>query len=177
MPVSQMRNGLTAENSIFSQKPSINVPRSRFDYSRFNVFSADIGGIYPVDCFITLPNDDFELFCQYKIDFRPLLVPSLTSYKVKVHYYFCPNEYLWSGWETFISKGRSGNLILQVPKIKVSSLCDTSVKLSGLTDPNFKTADGSYFPYTPQSLLSYMLGSVPYSSTVDDNYVPDHYLP
>ena len=32
MPISQMRNGLTAENSIFSQKPSIKVPRSKFDY-------------------------------------------------------------------------------------------------------------------------------------------------
>lgn len=177
MPVSQMRNGLTAEKSIFSQKPSISVPRSKFDFGRLNCFTSDIGMIVPVDVFPTLPNEDIQLSCQYKIDWRPLIVPTLTSYKVKVHYYYCPNEYLWSGWETFISKGRSGNLILQVPKIKVSSLCSKTVKLSGLTDPNFKTADGTYFPYTPQSLLSYMLGSVPYSSTVNDDYVPDHYLP
>lgn len=177
MPISQMRNGLTAEKSIFSQKPSISVPRSKFDFGRLNCFTSDIGMIVPVDVFPTLPNEDIQLSCQYKIDWRPLIVPTLTSYKVKVHYYYCPNEYLWSGWETFISKGRSGNLILQVPKIKVSSLCSNTVKLSGLTDPNFKTADGTYFPYTPQSLLSYMLGSVPYSSTVNDNYVPDHYLP
>ena len=182
MPVSQMRNGLTAENSIFSQKPSINVSRSRFDYSRFNVFSADIGAIYPVDCFITLPNDDFDLFCQYKIDFRPLLVPSLTSYKVKVHYFWCPMQYLWSGWETFISKGRSGNLALTVPQINVSELCSNSggsfPKMDGLTDENFKTADGTYYPYSAGSLLGMLLGSVPYDSNAEDSgFVNDHYLP
>ena len=178
MPVSQMRNGLTAENSLFSQKPSIKVPRSRFDLGRLNCFTADIGAIVPVDHFLVMPNDEFDPSCQYKIDFRPLIVPTLTSYKVKVHYYYCKFEDLWSGWETFISKGRSGNLALTVPSIGVSSLCSTTAKLTGLTDPNFKTEDGTYYPYSANSLLGYMLGSVPYDSDASaSGFVNDHYLP
>ena len=149
MPVSQMRNGLTAEKSIFSQKPSVSVPRSKFDYGRLSAFTADIGMIIPVDCFPTLPNEDYNLSCQYKIDWRPLLVPTLTSYKVKLHYYYCPNEYLWSGWETFISKGRSGNLILSVPTIKLSALSD-SVKF---TLSNFFDAFFTCTFYVPKLLL------------------------
>ena len=173
MPISQMRNGLAAENSIFSQKPSVNVPRSKFDFGRLNSLTCDIGAIVPVDFFPTLPNEDYQLYCQYKIDFRPLLVPTLTSYKVKVHYYFCPAQYLWCGWETFISNGRSGNLALTVPQILTSQLSASTNKLSGLTDPNYKTADGTYYPYTPDSLLSYMLGSPAYDSAdVDIAYRP-----
>ena len=170
MPISQMRNGLTAENSIFSQKPSIKVPRSKFDYGRLNLFTSDIGMIVPVDLIPTLPNEDYDLSCQYKIDFRPLLVPSLTSYKVKVHYYYCPNSYLWQGWESFISKGRSGNLALTVPTIKLSELNPSygmsgvsAGTLNGLTDSALTSAT-SYYPATPHSLISYLVGSCPYSN-------------
>lgn len=176
MPVSQMRNGLTAENSIFSQKPSVSVPRSRFDFGRFKAFTCDIGAIIPVDCFETLPNTDYNLSCQYKIDWRPLLVPTLTPYKVKVHYYFCPNEYLWSGWETFITKGRSGNLKLEVPKIKLASIDSTTV-VSGLTDPNFKTTSGDWKPYGPHSLASYLCGKPHYIPAVDQQETSPLYLP
>ena len=176
MPVSQMRNGLTAENSIFSQKPSVSVSRSRFDFGRFKAFTCDIGAIVPVDCFETLPNTDYNLSCQYKIDWRPLLVPTLTPYKVKVHYYFCPNEYLCSGWETFITKGRSGNLKLEVPKIKLASIDNTTV-VSGLTDPNFKTTSGDWKPYGPHSLASYLCGKPHYIPAVDQQETSPLYLP
>ena len=173
MPVTAMRNGLTAENSIFSQKPTIKVPRSRFDLGRLNCFTSDIGMIVPVDLIPTLPNDDFDLSCQYKIDFRPLLVPTLTAYKVKVHYYFCPMSYLWSGWESFISKGRSGKLALTVPKINLSSFNEGSIGLSGLTDSALGGVGALYHPACPHSLIDYLVGSIPYDSKDSSK----HYLP
>ena len=184
MPVSQMRNGLTAENSLFSQKPSVKVPRSRFDYGRFNPFTASVGAIVPVDCFMTMPNEDYDLSCQYKIDFRPLIVPTLTSYKVKVHYYFCPMSYLWHGWESFISKGRSGKLALSIPQIELSKV-DSSFKLTDITDDfGLGFVEEGYYPYSAQSLAGYLVGSVPYDSQLvnDDGSeiegaIPDHYLP
>lgn len=186
MAVSLMRNGLSAEKSIFGQKPNVKVPRSRFDLGRLNVFTSDIGMIVPVDIIPTLPNSDYNISFQYKIDFRPMRVPTFTSYKVKLHAYYCPNEYLWSGWETFITKGRSGNLSLTVPQIKLSQLYykgssgSETVKFEGLTDENFKTTDGTYYPYSPMSLIAYMNGSPAYDSDLaetGDSAVPDHYLP
>ncbi len=179
MPITQMRNGLTAENSIFSQKPNVKVSRSKFDLGRLNCFTSDIGMIVPVDLIPTLPGDIFNLSCQYKIDFRPLLVPTLTAYKVKLHYYYCPNEYLWSGWESFISKGRSGKLSLTVPQIKVSLLNSLTQKLPGLTDSLDGTISDSpseYLPYSVHSLLGYMIGSVPYHPTGDTG-LDSLYLP
>lgn len=186
MAVSLMRNGLSAEKSIFGQKPNVKVPRSKFDLGRLNVFTSDIGMIVPVDVIPTLPNSDYNISFQYKIDFRPMRVPTFTSYKVKLHAYYCPNEYLWSGWETFITKGRSGNLSLIVPQIKLSQLYykgssgSETVKFEGLTDENFKTADGTYYPYSPMSLIAYMNGSPAYDSDLAEtggSAVPDHYLP
>lgn len=186
MAVSLMRNGLSAEKSIFGQKPNVKVPRSKFDLGRLNVFTSDIGMIVPVDIIPTLPNSDYNISFQYKIDFRPMRVPTFTSYKVKLHAYYCPNEYLWSGWETFITKGRSGNLSLTVPQIKLSQLYykgssgSETVKFEGLTDENFKTVDGSYYPYSPMSLIAYMNGSPAYDSDLAEtggSAVPDHYLP
>ena len=178
--ISQMRNGLSAEKSIFSQKPNIKVPRSRFDLSRPNNFTASTGMIIPIDLIRTMPNAEYRISNQYKIDFRPMLVPTFTSYKVKIHYYACTMEDLWSGAETFITKGRSGNLALTIPQIQVSKLCDKTggsfVKLSGLTDPNFKTTDGTYYPFSAMSLLGYFLGTPPYDSKVTSP-VNDHYLP
>ena len=180
MPISQMRNGLSAEKSIFSQKPNIKVPRSRFNLSRPNNFTASTGMIIPIDLIRTMPNAEYRISNQYKIDFRPMLVPTFTSYKVKIHYYACTMEDLWSGAETFITKGRSGNLALTIPQIQVSKLCDKTggsfVKLSGLTDPNFKTSDGTYYPFSAMSLLGYFLGTPPYDSKVTSP-VNDHYLP
>ena len=155
MPVSLMRNGLTAENSIFSQKPSINVKRSKFDLSRLNCFTSDIGMLVPIDLIPTLPGDVFDLSCQYQIDFRPLLVPTLTAYKVRVHYYYCKMSDLYEGWESFISKGRSGNLSLVLPSI---SACYGLSDIGGLTDPNFKSVSGEFNPRVPCSLYSYLCG-------------------
>lgn len=180
MPVSQMRNGLTAGNSIFSQKPTVKVSKSKFDLSRLNCFTSDIGMIVPVDVIPTLPGDVFNLSCQYKIDFRPLIVPTLTAYKVKIHYYYCPNQYLWEGWESFISKGRSGKLALTVPTIKLSDLCTKSggsyPKLSGLTDPNFRSTSGSYYPLGVHSLSGFLSGAIPYHSS-GTGVSSNHYLP
>ena len=170
MPVSLMRNGLTAENSIFSQKPSINVKRSKFDLSRLNCFTSDIGMLVPVDLIPTLPGDVFDLSCQYQIDFRPLLVPTLTAYKVRVHYYYCKMSDLYEGWESFISKGRSGNLSLNLPSIPASIL--SASNFSGLTDPNFKSVEGSYCLYTPCSLPSYLLGKPHYVQDSASLFLP-----
>ena len=184
MPATMMRNGLTAENSIFSQKPSNNVSSSDFDIGRLNCFTGDIGAIIPVDVFRTLPFDEFQLSCQYKVDFRPMLVPTLTSYKCRIHYFWCSDEALWSGAETFHTKGRSGNLNLQMPRIDTLGLGTQSAsvfpKLSGLTDTSFKSSDGTYFPYCTGSLLDYMLGAVPYEIAVpEDMSDPEYtgYLP
>lgn len=180
MPVSQMRNGLTAENSIFSQKPNVKVSRSKFDLSRLNCFTSDIGMIVPVDIIPTLPNDDFDLSCQYKIDFRPLLVPTLTSYKVKVHYYYAPLSYLWEGFESFISKGRNGRLNLEVPSISNPSGKLEDYVCKGITDTSLDFSDSSlsivsngYKPFCPHSLYDYLIGSVPYSNgAVANQYLP-----
>lgn len=181
MAVSLMRNGLTAENSIFSQKPDVKYSRSRFDLGRLLTFTSDIGMIVPVDLIPTYPRDEFDLGCQYQIDFRPMVVTSLTSYKVKVHYFFCPNEYLWTNWESFITKGRSGDLVLTVPSIRLDLLSKKDSNfptLGGLTDDNFKTTSGEYYPLGAMSLPSLLIGSIPYDTdlSVEDS-IPDHYLP
>lgn len=161
MPTTMLRNGLTAENSIFSQKPTISVPKSRFDLSRLNALTTDIGVLTPVDLIPTLPGDTFDLDCNYQIDFRPLLTPSLTPYRVRVHYYYAAMSDLWSGWESFISKGRAGTLNLTVPTM--TSQTAKYYNAGELTDSDLNTlwsvdTTKDTYAWMPHSLMSFILG-------------------
>ena len=175
MAVSLMRNGLSAENSIFSQKPSIKVGRSKFDLSRLNCFTGDIGELIPVDIIPTLPNDDFDLSCQYQVDFRPMITPSFTPYKVKVHYYYCRMSDLWQGWNSFISKGRSGKLALTVPTVSTSAFVQSASNFPKVAD--IVGSSVQIHLDAVGSLFDYLVGSSSGLGTVTDGGVDYNYYP
>jgi len=115
MPQTQLSNRLGTNNTIFDVDESPRVPRSRFDLSRKLMTTVDIGGIYPVDLFETFPGDEFDLSVRYLLDTLPLAVPPMNNYRVRTHWFFCKMSSLWKGWESFVTKGRSGLIEMQVP--------------------------------------------------------------
>lgn len=106
-----------ASNTLFQHERPNNVNRSRFDLSRITNFTADAGMIIPFDVIPTLPGDDFDINFKMVMDTLPLVSSSLTSYKVTTHWYYVKNRDCWKGWNTFITKGRSGNISLTIPRI------------------------------------------------------------
>lgn len=122
MPQTQLSNRLGTNNTIFDVDEKPRVPRSRFDLSRKNMTTIDIGGIYPVDFFRVFPNDDISLSVDYLLDTLPLAVPPMNNYRVRTHWYFCKMSSLWKGWESFVTKGRSGKIELEIPTVSARDL-------------------------------------------------------
>lgn len=122
MPQTQLSTRLGTNNTIFDVDEKPRVPRSRFDLSRKNMTTIDLGGIYPVDFFPVFPSDHISLSVRYLLDTLPLAVPPMNNYRVRTHWYFCKMSALWKGWESFVTKGRSGSIEMQIPTVSAADL-------------------------------------------------------
>lgn len=156
-----------ASNTLF-QHDRPNVPkRSKFDLSRLINFSIDTGMAVPFDYFPVLPNDSGYINIKMALDTLPLVQASLTNYKVLIHWYYMKNRDLWKGWKTFITKGRSGNIELEIPKVDLSEPLNYNHLLDGTkgsidfspdTDPDFQSnvCSGDVFAKSKHSLSSFL---------------------
>lgn len=171
--MSQLPSDVGASNTLFNHSRPNKPNRSRFDLSRIANFTCDAGMIVPFDCIPTLPGDDFDLSFEMIMDTLPLLNPSLTGYKVTTHWYYVRNRDLWDGWQTFITRGRSGNLSLTVPRIDLSHAfhgnSQTEVPAfafindNGTVKPYANTTKCKVLPVAKHSLSSFLGVPSPYN--------------
>ena len=170
MPQTLLSEKFGSSNSIFDVKNSQNVSRSSFDFSRKALFTADNGAIMPIDLFEVLPKDDITINIRYLLETLPLAVSPLTNYKIRTHWYFIKRESLWKGWQTFVTKGRSGSLILNIPHVDLSANGSTGLRF---TDDTSLTGGRSYSPFNPMGLPSFLgLPSTVFQGSSKDNYLP-----
>lgn len=89
--------------------------KSRFDLSherRMTVRPNDLVPILVTEC---LPSDKFNGSSEVLVRLAPLLAPIYERVYVYVHYFFVPNRLLWYEWEQFITGGRQGPGVTDVP--------------------------------------------------------------
>lgn len=146
--MAQIGAGAGSSNGIYKHEQPKQQKRSKFDLSRITNFTCDSGMIIPFDFFETLPNDSFQLSAEVALETLPTITNVLTPYHVRTHWYYVRNSDLWMGWNTFITKGRTGNIELRIPKINPNQEYTT-------TQSNAK-----YTYTTPHSLQSF-LGCLP----------------
>lgn len=130
MPQTQLSSKLGQDNSIFDVKEDASVKKSRFDFSKKNYSTIDIGAVTPVDWFFTYPGDKVKLKIRYLLDTFPLEVPPMNNYYIRTHWYFIKMSALWKGWNTFITRGRSGSIDLKIPSITDEAIT-TSYQVGG----------------------------------------------
>lgn len=170
MSTTQIQERAGTDSGIFGLKTQRHPDQSKFDLSRKLLTTIDIGGIYPIDIIPTIPNDKFKLSCRYQIDSFPLVVPPMTNYKVVTHWYYCRYQDLWKGAETYITKGRSGNIELEKP----SFMPDYSYNIGGPTGM-YKVSDApnANLLQAPMGLCSFISGIISgYAGTDGPNYLP-----
>ena len=171
--MSQLPSDVGASNTLFNHSRPNKPNRSRFDLSRIANFTCDAGMIVPFDCIPTLPGDDFDLSFEMIMDTLPLLNPSLTGYKVTTHWYYVRNRDLWDGWQTFITRGRSGNLSLTVPRVDLSHAFHGNIQTevpafafindNGTVKPYANTTKCKVLPVAKHSLSSFLGVPSPYN--------------
>ena len=110
-----LRASSGADLRVFDHQQANKPKRSRFDLSRITNFTCDSGMILPFDWFETVPGDSFDLSTEVAIESLPTITSVLTPYHVRTYWFYCRNSDLWAGWETFVTRGRSGNVDLRLP--------------------------------------------------------------
>ena len=163
--MAQLKAGVGASDTLFQHDRPNDVKRSRFDLSRITNFTADPGMIIPFDWFLCLPGDDVDIDFEFILDTLPLINPSLTSYKVLTHWYAIDLKDLWEGFETFITRGRSGNVNLQIPQIDTSYNLATDTDYYPWTDAPNDVVKADVIPTGSHSLQAF-LGNPPTSTGI-----------
>lgn len=96
----------------------IDVPRSKFDYSRTWFGNAWFGALLPIDLIKTLPGEDYDLNYDIMIETsNPLSKKLMNGWRAYVHSYYMTCNDLWEGSENYFDKGRSGNINLKKPTL------------------------------------------------------------
>lgn len=162
-PSTALRAGAGSDTKVFNSVEPNTPRRSRFDLSRITNFTCDSGMIIPFDWFETVPGDSFDLSAEVAVESLPTITNVLTPYHVRTYWYYCRCSDLWAGWETFVTRGRTGNINLNLPQY----------------DPNwvFTGLSGSKYSYSvPHSLQSF-LGCLPsYGKQSEDSSLSVSYL-
>lgn len=155
--MAQIAAGAGASNSIYEHQQPKQQHRSKFDLSRITNLTADSGMIIPFDFFETLPNDSFNLAAEVALETLPTITNVLTPYHVRTHWYYVRNSDLWKGWNTFITKGRTGNIELEIPKtrpyqvgIEAQVKATDGTKKQGLIQANATHSLASYLGALPE---------------------------
>lgn len=136
-------NGMnTGSNYQFGDKMiAPNFPRSRFDLS--HEVSRDIpqaGLVFPVAILEVLPASDYTVSVDTLIRVLPQVVPLMSRQRVYTYAFYSRCSDLWDRFQTFMTKGYSGNEILFSPReARTPGLTDTQLA-SVATNPAFKAA-------------------------------------
>lgn len=169
--MSQLKAGVGASDTLFQHDRPNKPNRSKFDLSRITNFTCDAGMIVPFDWIFCLPGDDVDIGFEMILDTLPLINPSLTSYKVTTHWYKIDCKDLWEGWQTFITKGRSGTENLTIPQINCGFYKDV---------PNFNfgkaNCNASIFALGNHSLQSFLGNPPSHNGIYNINVLGDAFL-
>lgn len=112
-------------------------PRSAFDLSHlFTTTVNNAGSIFPVMCKEVLPSDSWQIKINALLRVLPQVVPLYSRQRVYFDGFFVRCSDTWKHWNTYMSKGKSGNTVLTRPSLTLDN-----VSTDGLT----LTPDGSDF--------------------------------
>lgn len=115
-----MKSALLAQNdNLVIENIKQNVGRSVFDLSHSTTFSIDVdGAILPICCLETVPSDSFEISCECLLrQLSPLTVPLMANFRLNTAWFWCDNRLGWKKWDRFMTGGRSGNEVYELPRV------------------------------------------------------------
>lgn len=156
-----MKTNLLAQNdNLVIENLKADVGKSVMDLSHSVTFPVGVdGALYPICCVETVPSDSFEINVECLLrQLTPLKVPLMTNFRLNTAFYYCDNRLAWKKWDRFMTGGRSGNEVFDVPRVaNISysksgnptkfdlldiSVTDTSVNFNNI---KFSTSLHTYF--------------------------------
>jgi len=91
----------------FSQVPSADIPRSKFDRSHAYKTTFDAGLLCPVFVDEVLPGDTFHLSTTAFARLATPLKPIMDNIYLDTHFFFVPYRLVWQDWQCFCGERRN----------------------------------------------------------------------
>ena len=157
-----MKTNLLAQNdSLVIENLKADVGRSVENLSHSVTFPIDVdGAILPICCIETLPSDSFEINVEVLLrQISPLKVPVMTNLRLNTAFYYCDNRLAWKKWERFMTGGRSGNEVYDIPRVaNISYSPSESVNNKDLVDTYEYDGDSAFNNINYKSTLHTYFG-------------------
>lgn len=146
-------------SNIFQQVSVKRPKRNFFDLTHDVKMTLDMGTLYPCCVLETMPGDQFTIGASTLLRFSPMVAPVMHRMDVSVHYFHVPYRIMWQFWESFITRGSSGEVTSPiVPYVKInaarSGTPGTLLDYVGLPDLS-GTAGGLSYDVTAWALAAY----------------------
>lgn len=97
----------TAAQSHFSQVPSAEIQRSKFDRSHGHKTTFDAGNLVPVFVDEVLPGDTYHMsstaFCRLATPLKPIM----DNIFLDTHFWFVPYRLVWDHWQEFMGERKN----------------------------------------------------------------------
>lgn len=107
----------------FSQVPSAEIQRSRFDRSHAMKTTFDAGKLIPVFVDEVLPGDTFNVDTTAFARLATPLKPVMDNMYLDIHFFFVPYRLVWDNWQKFMGERPTPDFdpnTLSVPTIPIS---------------------------------------------------------
>lgn len=102
-------------NYVGALHPKANI----FDLTHSNMFSCNMGKLYPFLLQETLPGDKFSIKTNMLIRLAPQVFPTMHQVDAYIHYFYVPDRILMDKWEEFITGGEDGDTDVVAPYLKL----------------------------------------------------------
>lgn len=104
--------------SIFSKVGGAHPRRNKFNLSYSVKTTADMGILYPAGMpQMMVPGDSFKIGHEIVAQLQPMVSPAMADISIYFYDFFVPFRILWDQWETFITRGESGDETPAIPKL------------------------------------------------------------
>ena len=120
----------------FSQVPSAEIQRSRFDRSHAHKTTFDAGKLIPIFVDEVLPGDTFDVSATAFTRLATPLKPIMDNMYFDTHFFFVPYRLVWDNWPRFCGERTSPSddpTDLVIPQVSI----DMSAAQTGLALYNY----------------------------------------
>lgn len=105
--------------SVFSKVGGAHPRRNKFNLSYSVQTTADMGILYPAGMpQMLVPGDSIKVGHEVVAQMQALKSPMFADISIYFYDFFVPFRLLWDDWETFITRGKSGDETPSLPKFK-----------------------------------------------------------
>lgn len=137
----KIENFDSGSNYNFRDKMLIpDVQRSLYDWSHTVTTTLEnCGHLVPIQWLETVPDSDIEINASALLRYNPQVVPMFTRQRLYIYAFWNRLGDLWNNFDVFIRKGRTGNVVKQIPHYTTDN-----VYTSGINDNVQSVSIGGY---------------------------------